>query len=606
MSSEEVERQDAANAHFQERYQWVLLGVMGVLMLRRASRAFLYRRPCANLAQGGDDTASATEKGVAADIEGGHRASYRPTTLVKLDSWAMHPVLGALTPVKLFLISAVIGVNLPFILVTSTSIRGPHTAQVNTPHAVALRCGWMAIAQAPAVFSTMGRVNLVSFLTGIQYQSVRFAHKVFACAWLVLAVTHWLGMTLSNLKWKGHDAVAALYREYFVRFGIVTLIGLLVACLFSVRFFRRRLYEAWLILHQASGIIILTGVYHHAPPVRPYTYAAIALWALERLLRIFQLFSLLQFRPRRPVTKARATLAHGAITLLVPFPRGSWEAGQHAYIAFPTHLGIAWQLHPFSIANVPIRSQPEQEMLFVMRVQEGMTARLAKRLSQRLGGTDEIWLALEGPYGKSSYDTALFSDVLLVAGGSGITHCMSVLTDAIEKAKFASGRARRIHLVWVLQSVEQSSWVVSHLFRTVKRADAAGIDLKLSFFVTRGALSPALSPTDRGTISPEHSPTDSRDGFIGSEPDYGLDSRGGSLTSSDLLLLHESTKENVAVLSGRPQLGEIVRTGVDEASGTLLLVVTCGPTPMTDAVRTEVARLRAKHRIALEVASFEF
>ncbi|GAA5859135.1 hypothetical protein JCM1840_003767 [Sporobolomyces johnsonii] len=601
--SSEVDRQDAANAHFQERYQWVLLGVIGVLMLRRASRALVYRRHCANLARDDDDTASATEKGAAAAKEGGQPASYRPSTLVKLDGWARHPILWDLTPVKLFLIAAVIGVNLPFILVTSTSIRGPHTAKVNTPHAVALRCGWMAVAQAPAVFSTMGRVNLVSFLTGIPYQSVRFAHKVFACAWLVLALTHWLAMTLSNLKWKGHDAVAALYREYVVRFGIVTLIGLLMTCLFSVRFFRRRFYEAWLILHQASGIIILTGVYHHAPPVRPYIYAAIALWALERLLRLCQLFSLLQFRPRRPVTKARATLSHGAITLLVPSPRGRWEAGQHAYIAFPTHLGIAWQLHPFSIANVPVRTQPEQAMLFVMRVQQGMTARLAKRLSQHPDGTDAIWLALEGPYGKSSYDTALFHDLLLVAGGSGITHCMSVLADAIEKAKFANGRARRIHLVWVMQSVEQSSWVVSHLFRTVKRADAAGIDLKLSFFVTRGTISSALSSPHRGAISPEQSPADSQDGFI----DYARDSRGGSLTSSDLdlLLLHEPTKDNVAVLSGRPDLAELVRKGVDEASGTML-VVTCGPATMTDAVRTEGGHLKVKHRIELEVASFEY
>ena len=54
----------------------------------------------------------------------------------------------------------------------------PETEIWNTIHVVALRCGFMSLAQLPAVIALSGRNSLVQFLTGIEYQHLRFAHKV--------------------------------------------------------------------------------------------------------------------------------------------------------------------------------------------------------------------------------------------------------------------------------------------------------------------------------------------------------------------------------------------------------------------------------------------
>lgn len=63
-------------------------------------------------------------------------------------------------------------------------------------------------------------------------------------------------------------------------------------------------------------------------------------------------------------------------------------------------------------------------MLFVMRTRKGMTKTLAERLAASNSGSADLWMTVEGPYG-GSIDTEQFHEVLLIAGGAGISHCMS-------------------------------------------------------------------------------------------------------------------------------------------------------------------------------------
>lgn len=87
------------------------------------------------------------------------------------------------------------------------------------------------------------------------------------------------------------------------------------------------------------------------------------------------------------------------------------------------------QQHPFSIANVPGSSEVDasgkvHEMMFVLKSRDGMTGILERKLQTSNTGMMPLWVAVEGPYG-SSVDAEQFDEILLVAGGSGITHCTS-------------------------------------------------------------------------------------------------------------------------------------------------------------------------------------
>ncbi|GAA6012427.1 hypothetical protein JCM10207_007083 [Rhodosporidiobolus poonsookiae] len=623
-------RQSAANVHFSEWYQYIWLGVLGVLILRNVALHTYEYLHARRLEHEIRQSPSLDEKGGVASKETSRSQLYTAPLLVKIDSWAFRPVVYQLTRVKLAFIAAVLAVNIPFLVVVSTSVKPPRSTYLNVPHAVALRAGFMALAQSPAVFALMGRNSVIGWLTGISYQSLRFAHKVFATAWILLALVHWLGMTFSNLTWAGHTGVVGLYSMPIARFGIITLIGLVFTGLFSLPWFRRRQYEIWLLIHKGAAIVILVGVYHHAPPLRHFTYTAIALWAFERATRLVQFFSLellLRFRARRPLVKATATLVHGAIVLRVPNAKGGWKAGQHVYISFPSFLKVCWQSHPFSVANVPslaplppsptnsgsssptLASPPSprsdsNEMLFVLRVQRGMTARLAQRLATRKDSTEKLSIAVEGPYGGMRADVGRFEEVVLVAGGSGITHVMSVLADAVQKVKLNQARTRRIHLIWVIQHVEQSSWLLTALLFTAHLARTLPhLSLSLSFFSTRGPLSHQLSRTSsREPVIAAHQPVTKEAAREGG--------RKGSLQAQEgaveeLRRVDERLAQRIRVAEGRPDIAREVREFVEQAAGATL-VVSCGPTVLTDTVRSEVAHLRTRFPVELDIASYEY
>lgn len=63
-------------------------------------------------------------------------------------------------------------------------------------------------------------------------------------------------------------------------------------------------------------------------------------------------------------------------------------------------------------------------MLFVLRQRDGVTGSLAAYLEQFSSSTADIRVCVEGPYG-APIDVEQYDEMLLVAGGSGITHMAS-------------------------------------------------------------------------------------------------------------------------------------------------------------------------------------
>ena len=82
-----------------------------------------------------------------------------------------------------------------------------------------------------------------------------------------------------------------------------------------------------------------------------------------------------------------------------------------------------------------------------------------------LGGKNEVSLLLEGPYGESkSYlpETLLKrtnEDILLVAGGVGVTYTLPIYLALLEKYRSPAG----IAFVWFVKTVAEVAWVVEIL-----------------------------------------------------------------------------------------------------------------------------------------------
>lgn len=205
------------------------------------------------------------------------------------------------------------------------------------------------------------------------------------------------------------------------------------------------------------------------PIIINWVYGAVAFWACEHIIRAVRHVSTVfntRLILRRPILTARAKVISGAVLLRVPFPHANWESGQHCYISF-WDLGLIknpWlygQSHPFSISNIPIISSEivGQEVRFVLRIKDGLTKTLANHIMGKSASTGleevEVMISLEGPYGESS-PAAESDTVVLIAGGSGITHVASILADVANKIKDTKATTTSLQLVWAIHHLGKS------------------------------------------------------------------------------------------------------------------------------------------------------
>ncbi|KAM0750545.1 hypothetical protein T439DRAFT_325616 [Meredithblackwellia eburnea MCA 4105] len=593
-------RQTSASHNFILSYQYIWCGVIGLLTIRNLVIRFNHHQTHKRIQT--QSSTSQEEKGSS----GASPAKRPPSLATRFESWIYHPIFSGSsvslwTPLRIFIILALVGVNVGFILAISTDTRPPLSVYNNTPHSVAIRCGFMALAQSPWVFALTGRNSLVTFLTGISAQHLRFLHKSLGYTWFLLAFTHFMGVILNSFHWSGAAGPQGLFTQDFARWGAVTISGLFVIVTFSLPIIRRHQYEVFIVSHIIGAAVVLTGIHYHAPELRAWSYAALGFWVLERFLRLLQLFSLTllaKFQARSPIILCKAELVHGAIIVRAPIPRGGWSAGQFAFLRIldggmlKRYPNLIFQAHPFSIANVPDSAGGgTPSMLFVIRVRGGMTKSLANYL-ERQGGTSDLRLAVEGPYGHRE-KVELYQDILLVAGGSGITHVKSLLADIIHKAKgVPRGRSLNVRLIWVVQHLAQADWVMEDLISTVDIASSSNIKLTVSFFVTRDSLSATASVS-------------SAEALLASEKVI-RGGRSNSVTGAgiDRLLLHPVAGKDVSIIAGRADVGKEVKEFVEGNAGDCLIAA-CGPIAITEDVRDAVAHLSSSHRVALSIASFE-
>jgi len=122
-------------------------------------------------------------------------------------------------------------------------------------------------------------------------------------------------------------------------------------------------------------------------------------------------------------------------------------------------------------------------MSFVVRCRTGFTANLLKKAESSPDGRLFTKCFAEGPYG-GMHKMHSYGTVMLFAGGIGITHQVPHVRDLV--AGFANGTvaARKVILVWVIQSPEHLEWIrpwMTEILAMDRRRDV----LRIMLFVSR-------------------------------------------------------------------------------------------------------------------------
>ncbi|GAA5857451.1 hypothetical protein JCM8547_009278 [Rhodosporidiobolus lusitaniae] len=505
--------------------------------------------------------------------------------LTPVNCWA---IPSHWTYLRLFLFTLIFAINVAFCLVISVNLITPNTAGSSLPRAFSRRCGRMAVANYPFLFMFAGRNNIIARLTGFSYQELRFYHIMLGTIAFIQSFIHTFAYIAHFTIYQGVDKLAEDFTETYFKWGIVAVVFMATNCFFGIRWIRRRSYEIFLALHVIGAALILAGSWYHRPVIEDWVTASAVIWAFERFTRVVLHFaSVVHTRliVRKPVIRAKASVCNGAIKLSVPFPSGEWKAGKHAYISFwgldllrrPHLYG---QSHPFSISNMPSETvNGQQELRFVLRIHGGITKELANHIERKSTAKGvskaDCLVSIEGPHGEAP-QAEHFDSVLLIAGGSGITHPLSILSSVCCDAVKGNAVTSNVKLCWALQRYEQTSWVEETVNQARADADAANLPLAVDLYVTRSA-SPASSGTSTPTVEFDEKKHD-----FGEQTDFAGKARR---------------------FSGRPDLAQEISRAVSESAGRTLIVA-CGPDALAEEVRQASSQYLTSC-VEVQIAKFE-
>ena len=296
-----------------------------------------------------------------------------------------------------------------------------------------------------------------------------------------------------------------------------------------------------------------------------FLWCCVAIWAFDRVMRLART-AYLGLVPRfMKGIKATATYddASEIIRLDVTdfLSNKDITPGHYYYLYAPAHLQ-GYQSHPFtlcswrqSISRSPAASpitkdERESQPLmitsssssdkithsFLIRPYRGFTGRLRNKLlkSPDPNFSSQVTVFLEGPYG-CALDLRSFSDVLIIAGGSGIVAAISHSNFLLPTGKTS------VHVVWAVQHFA----LVDNLCEQELRGAIGDSNFDLVVYETRRA------------------------------------SAGVEKTASTA---------SRPVKCGRPDIEATIREARRKCARNLA-VVTCGPPRMADACRAAVVEL---------------
>ena len=269
--------------------------------------------------------------------------------------------------------------------------------------------------------------------------------------------------------------------------------------------FRHAFYETFLHIHIALVALVMAALWNHLEdrPQMAYLKAVIALWAVERLVR---LSSLVYRNVGHGGTNADVEILPGDVMRVTLRAARPWtfKPGQHVFLTIPS-IGL-WTSHPFSVAWSEATPQqlrprdleketetssptndslalPQTSISLVIHSRAGFTSHLHHKALSTPTHRVSLPALIEGPYGNtptlSSYGT-----IMLFAGGVGITHQIPFIRSLLADHAAGTCAARRVTLIWIVRAPEHLEWI-SPWMTTILAMPGRRDVLRIQVFVTR-------------------------------------------------------------------------------------------------------------------------
>ncbi|KAF2668466.1 hypothetical protein BT63DRAFT_277873 [Microthyrium microscopicum] len=364
------------------------------------------------------------------------------------------------------------------------------------------RTGLLAILNMLPLFLLAGRNNPLIYWTGITFDTYNLIHRWLGRITVGEMVTHAIIYIIKKHDAGGFPAFGkAIRTSTFNQSGLVAASAATLIFILAASPVRHAFYETFLTIHILLAVTVLAGTWMHMDGYvrqRMLLKGIIAIWCIERGFRMIRI---IYHNTGNGGTTAEITALPGdAVRIKMRLARPwTFSPGQHAYIYLP-RVGW-WQSHPFSVAwsdedeedtmsdkdslpstKLDIIERRHDNIYFVIRRRTGFTEKLWHKAVAAPGGVFTTKAYAEGPYNEQKLHS--YGTVLLFAAGIGITHQVPHVRDLVRGYSQGTCAARKVVLVWVIQSPEHLEWIREWM-TTILSLPGRREVLKIMLFVTR-------------------------------------------------------------------------------------------------------------------------
>jgi len=467
------------------------------------------------------------------------------------------------------------------------------------------RIGVLAYALTPLSIMLSSRESILSLVTGLPYQSFNFLHRWLGYLIFAQSTLHTIGWCVVEIRLYQPQPTVGIewIRQVYMIWGLVSMILLTLLVILSTPWgIRMTGYEAFRKLHYVLAMVYIGACWGHWKHLKVFLVPSLVVWLLDRAVRLGRTALLhYNFLPSGHMgfraASADITLfkdgANGDVVRLdFDHPHDAWAVGQHFYLMFPE--GSLWQSHPFTPLSLPVFSANFQRHSYIFRAKKGETRKVADLAARRVAqldapgpddgliGTARLSIILTGPYGEQTIrDLASDSNILCIAGGTGITYVLPVLLDIASRPQ---SRDRNLSLVWVIRHRGDIDWVAPEL--AILKQKCRNLRAGIHIYITRAAEDLRHEPNQR-TISEKTTDTACAKEI---EPvASSLDSSSTSVSSA--LSVHGVSKSELDRnhMQARPNLSAIVDEFVSLTTRGRTDVFASGPGGMISDLRSIVA-----------------
>ncbi|KAH7122375.1 ferric reductase like transmembrane component-domain-containing protein [Dendryphion nanum] len=375
---------------------------------------------------------------------------------------------------------------------------------------LAIRSGMMAVALMPWIVGLSMKANPISLITGIGHERLNVLHRWGGYLCLALSIIHTVPFYITPVWDKGARQVFESFfaKDGFYAYGtgIAALVPLGFLCVHSLPPIRAKMYELFVALHVPVAILFLGMMFWHCHNYLTswhYLFATLGIWMTSYLMRLFYLNWTNPFKSAWLIGDEAAItiMPENAIKVTIP-TQMRWRPGQYVYLRMP---GISiFENHPFTIASLCSDDFPSEygpgyrDMVLVFRPFGGFTNKVYQSALEH-GPWKTYRAFIDGPYGGMQRRIEAFDDVVLIAGGSGITAIISQLLSLIKKMRDGKAVTRNVHVIWALKRPETMEWFKEEL--RICREFAPPDSVTCQFYITAakrmttGQLVSAKTPT---------------------------------------------------------------------------------------------------------------